>query len=359
MQRLSLATTLLLFILTASPCFADKNWIVRVETKNGPVQGKLMDWDASKFILLGRDGQLLEFDIKLAADSPRYNRPFQPYSHVQLKAQLEREFGNRYEVTGTGHYLVVHPSGQRTQWSDRFEELYREMTHYFSTRRISLRDPEFPLVAIVFHNRTEFEEYMNKNQVDTGFALAGFYAFRSNRIALFDITEGNKNVDWRLNAETIVHESAHQTAYNTGIHNRFTPPPQWLSEGLGTMFEARGVYAASKYRELTDRINQTQLAAFRKQFPEGISEEALAAIVSDDGVFRSNAEAAYAVSWAFTFAMAETQPSRLSEFLQRTADKPAFKTIGPDERLGDFKAVFGDNFRMVATRLNRYLDDLP
>ncbi len=359
MRRFTATTFLMLGLFSINPCNAATTWIVRVDTDKGAVTGKLMHWDTKQFILLGRDGQLLDFDIALAEKSPRFDKPFEPYSHVEFKSQLEKEFGGRYEVTGTGHYMVVHPKGQRKLWSDRFENLYRELTHYFSTRRIPVNRPEYPLVAIVFESRGEFEDYMSNTGVNMGFSLAGFYAFKSNRIALFDSTGGDDSIDWRYNAETIVHEAAHQTAYNIGVHNRFTPPPQWLSEGIGTLFEAKGIYAASEFRELEDRINREQVENFRQEFPDGISAESLAGIVSDDSVFRANTKAAYAFSWAFTFMVAEKQPRLLSEYLQVTANKKPFTNVGPDERVNDFQSVFGDDMRMVATRLNRFVKDLP
>jgi hypothetical protein len=346
-------------LVVAGTSQADQTWIIKVKTDDGEFAGKLMHFDAKHFYLLGGDGQLHEFPIALAAKSPRFAEPFEPLTHNQLKANLQREFGERYEITSTGHYMVVHPRGQRKVWGDLFEKLYRQMTHYFSTRRITVSDSEFPLIAIVFSTQAEFQSYMSRKNIDTGFSLAGFYAFKSNRIALFDVTEGEQQLDGNPNAETIVHEAAHQTAYNTGVHNRFTPPPQWLSEGIGTLFEAPGVYASSKHRSFEDRINREQLAAFRGQFPNGISAEQFIAIVKDDKVFRANPEASYAFSWAFTFMVAEKQTGRLSDYLKRTYNKPSFSNVGPDERLADFQASFGDDMRMVATRLNRFVRDLP
>lgn len=350
---------LLLVTCVTWPCSGQKTWMVHVPTSQGKVVGKLMAWDTSKFLLLGRDGQLHEFDISLSQQSPRYDNAFEPLSHLELKGQLQREFGSRFEVSATKHYMVVHPRGQRKLWTERFEQLYREMIHYFSARGISLSRPQFPLVAIVFPSRSEFTNYMHKTDVDLGYALAGFYAFASNRVALYDSTGGDENQDWRYNAATVVHEAAHQTAYNTGVHSRFTPPPQLLSEGIGTLFEAPGVYAAQTYRSLKDRINQEQLEAFRSSFPDGVSPEALTAIITDDSVFRADATAAYALSWAFTFSMAEKQPSRLADYLRRTAAKPAFTHVSKDQRLSDFQSVFGNDMVMVTTRLNRFIKDLP
>ena len=72
----------------------------------------------------------------------------------------------------------------------------------------------------------------------------GHYDPASNRVFLFDVTSGTSGDDWSENADTIIHEATHQTAYNVGVHKRFTAAPRWLVEGLATMFEARGVWNA-------------------------------------------------------------------------------------------------------------------
>ena len=56
-----------------------------------------------------------------------------------------------------------------------------------------------------------------------------------------------RSADWTTNADTIIHEAAHQTAFNTGVHTRCGDSPRWLVEGLGTMFEARKVRAQRRH----------------------------------------------------------------------------------------------------------------
>ena len=36
---------------------------------------------------------------------------------ILFRGQLLREFGQGYDVSGVGHYLVVHPAGKRDQWA--------------------------------------------------------------------------------------------------------------------------------------------------------------------------------------------------------------------------------------------------
>ena len=78
----------------------------------------------------------------------------------------------------------------------------------------------------------------------------GHYDPASNRVFLFDATK-DAGYDWSENADTIIHEATHQTAYNVGVHKRFIAAPRWMVEGLATMFEARGVWNAQYDRTQT------------------------------------------------------------------------------------------------------------
>lgn len=341
-------------LLSTAPA---EEWIVRLKTDDGHLFGKPLYWDDSKFFLLGQDGFLLEYDISKAQQSNRINRPFENFSQAEMRAKLQRELGRRFDVTGTGHYLVAHPAGQRDQWPERFERLYREMGHYFAVRGITIQSPDFPLIAIVFPHRDEFFEYARRTGDSIPSSTLGYYDHKSNRIMLYDVTGAQPNVDWRLNAETVVHEAAHQTAFNVGIHSRFTLPPRWIAEGLGTMFEAKGVYDAAHHRNLTDRINYELLGLFLKIFGEKIPPGTIASLVTDDRVFL-NADAAYSLSWALTFMMAERQPRKLSEYLQLTASKKQFKEVSKAERLRDFQKAFGSDMAKIEFRLTRYMKEL-
>ena len=191
-------------------------------------------------------------------------------------------------------------------------------------------------------------------------AILGYYNIDSNRILLFDVTAGGRiQQDWRINAETIVHEAAHQTAFNVGIHNRFCPPPRWITEGVGTLFEAPGVYDSLTYPNLQDRVNHIQLQAYRRRVDKRVSANILKALVATDDLYRYAPDSAYALSWAATFMFAEQQPQDLARYLQLTAAKQPLAESSPTERLRDFERAFGSDYDMLAARIQRFIDSLP
>ena len=215
---------------------------IRLRLGEESLEGYAAAWSNQRVLLLGRDGRMWDFDPAAAQDFSKTSDYFRGLPQSAMRGQLQREFGDQYEVSGTGHYLVVHPAGEKDLWAERFETLYREFQHYFTSRGMRPSPPQFPLVAIVCHDQSHFARFAAADGVNIRSGTLGYYSPRTNRVLLYDTTAGRPNADWALNAETIIHEATHQTAFNTGVHTRLAAQPKWAAEGLATMFEAPGVW---------------------------------------------------------------------------------------------------------------------
>jgi len=177
--------------------------------------------------LLGRDGRMWSLPAAEAKSVRTLPLPFHSYTAMEMREQLTRELGKTFEVTATGHYLVAHPRGQRDAWSQRFDDLYRHFIHYFSVRGFQPKEPEFPLVAIVWPNQQEYLRYAHRDGNNIGTNVLGYYSPKTNRITLYDIGGGQANsAAWHQNADTIIHEATHQTA------GRFQAPGGQPQDGL-------------------------------------------------------------------------------------------------------------------------------
>lgn len=330
---------------------------IRLKLKGQALEGKPVFFNDSRVVLLGRDGQLWDFAAKDAQDFAQTESAYRSLSQGELRGQLQREFGKRFDVSGTGHFLVVHPVGQKDQWAARFEELHRSFRHYFSVRGFNPKPPPFPLVAVVFQRQEDFFRHAAQEGTAIGPGTLGYYSPSTNRIALFDQTGGKPGKDWRENAETIFHEAAHQSAFNTGVHSRYAMPPRWVAEGLGTLFEAPGVWNSRQYPHLEDRLNRGRLASFQRlaaKRPKGL----LAEIVSSDRIFQTHGETAYAESWSLTFFLTESEPRKYFAYLSKTAARKAFADYRSPERLRDFTEVFGGDLAMLEARYLRFMAGL-
>lgn len=319
------------------------------------VEGRVLAADSQTVVLLRREGSMnfIPRD-KVAAIEPT-GRNFTAQSADLLRASLQAEFGGGYTVSQTAHFVVVHPPGDFQKWATPFEDLFLRFGHYFSSRGFAVPEPDFPLVAVVLNTREEFDRFLSQHQaVDQ--QVLGYYAPRSNRIITYrqTVDDGGQLQD----LSTIVHEAAHQTAFNTGIHTRFAACPLWVSEGLATMFEARGVHSSAWYGRIDERVHVQRLRlllalAARK------GEIDIAELVQHDGLFRSDADYAYSLAWGLTFYLAETRPREYFAYLRSTAGADHFAEYGARERLEDFAAAFGGDFQDLNVRMWQYLRKLP
>ncbi len=353
----SLLAFLLLLALLSSPALSAEP-LIRLKLEGRQLEGTPLAWSEQKITLLLRDGQVTEFPPAKAEEHSLVDGGFKSYSQAEIRGQLIREFGRGYEVSGVGHYLVVHPAGEKDQWAPRFENLYRSFVQYYAARGWQLTEPRFPLVAVVFPRQSDFQRHAAREGVPPNSGLLGYYSPVTNRILVYDVT-AQSGLDWTVNAETIVHEAAHQTAFNTGVHTRFGVAPRWVVEGVGTMFEARGVWQSRTYPNQADRINRGLLASYRRYVASGRRPKtAIAELVSSDRLFQASPTTAYPEAWALTFFLAEAESKRYLTYLAALAAKPPGTPYRAPERLKDFTDTFGSDLAMLDARLQRFIAGL-
>ncbi|HID22688.1 MAG TPA: hypothetical protein EYP14_09845 [Planctomycetaceae bacterium] len=149
-------------------------------------QGRVLARSRSRCWLLGRDGQIHEIPLASVTSYRQVSASFRSFSAAQVRSRLLQEFGRELEVAGTRHYLVAAPRGRARRYAEVLERAYRNYYLYFRTRGFEFRDPEFPLVALVFPDRADFAEYCRRDRVPIADGLRGYYLRTSNRIALYD-----------------------------------------------------------------------------------------------------------------------------------------------------------------------------
>ena len=335
------------------------DFMFRATVDGQTIEGKPLAWSDDLIHLLGRDGQLHEFDPHDAKEAHKTSPRFIGYSMPEMKRELYREFGDALDVTTTQHYIVVHPHGQRSKWADHFEELYRWCLSYFRVRGFEPKAPEYPLVAIVYRNRDDYFRAAAANGKPLPPGYVGHYDFNTNRVHLYDITANSENGDWSENANTIIHEATHQTAFNVGIHTRFTDPPRWLVEGLATMFEARGVWNSQSFHSLKDRLNLTRLRDFKDRIAAGRRQPGtMVRLITSDQIFWTDPMGAYAEAWALALYLCETRPREFVEYLTKTADREPFSGYTDGQRMTDFAECFGSDLKQLEANFLAWMGEI-
>ncbi|TWU29716.1 DUF1570 domain-containing protein [Bythopirellula polymerisocia] len=323
---------------------------------NQELEGQPLTWTQDEMLLLGRDGQLYTFPPKYAEKSKKTGTVFRGYSIMEMRNRLREEFDSSFDVSHSQHFVVAHPKGVWSVWAERMESFYRSFTHYMAVRGFDLSDPQVPLVAIVFRNKTDYYNHAAKGGTPLQPGTLGHYDPSSNRIFLFDAGL-ESDQDWTASIDTIIHEATHQTASNVGIHRRFADQPRWLVEGLAMMFEAKALWDPRATHTQRDRINYGRLDDFR-YFLANRPADMLPKLISSDSLFRTSAVAAYAEAWALSFYLCETRPKQYCEYLERVGARKAFSKYPARQRMADFARYFGSDFTQLDADLNRFVAEL-
>lgn len=348
---------LMAYLSSSAGALIAQDRLLRADYGGVPLSGLVLADLPKEVQILASDGQLRLLS-KDKLTRPQWTQgSLAASTSAELKSSLSREFGSGFEVSGTGHYLVAHPKGQRDAWAARFEEIYRSFHYYFQVRGFPLQSPKFTLIAVVFPSQADFMRFASQlgNRISPN--VLGFYDPKSNRVYMYDYTAGRKNLgDWQTNAETVIHEVTHQMAFNTGVHSRFGQPPKWVIEGLATLFEAPGVWNGLKKTSPADRVNRNLLAQFRStlgNLPKG----ALAQFVADDRTFNNNTAGGYAQAWALSHYLSETNPRGYAKYLQLTG--VARNTVpSSTERLKEFSGCFGSDLALLEANFLRFMAEI-
>ncbi len=325
---------------------------IKVEVNKRTYVGKPLVWDGKNMQLLRRDGRMTFLPVKSHDDYEVVSNDFSVMSRNMMVAKLKKEFGDRYTVSSTSSFLVVHPHGDYQKWAKPFEDLNRRFSAFFSSRGQKLEEPQFLMVAVVLSTRSEFDR-MLKGYYQANPNMLGYYSPRSNRIITYDQTKNDE--DSIFDTNTVIHEATHQTAFNRGVHNRFGDYSSWLVEGLACLFEAKGVHNSYIHTRRKDRINSSRLLAIQYAIKKGKAKGKLEEIIRDDELFRSDDQLAYAYAWGLTFYLAETQPREYLRYLRNDAQRKDFTAYGSKERLESFAKAFGSDFDNFESRMFKFL----
>jgi hypothetical protein len=223
-------------------------------------------------------------------------------------------------------------------------------------RGFNPEEPGVPMVAIVFRNQGDYYNHAAASGTPLQPNTLGHYAQSSNRIFMYDegLEEGR---DWAASLDTVIHEAAHQTAYNVGIHRRFAEQPRWLVEGLAMMFEAPGLWDARSTHTQKDRLNRGRLDDFRYMMKQR-APDTLPRMIASDRDFEIDAAAAYAEAWVLSFFLCETRPQAYCDYLAKVGSRKPFTKYPAKKRVADFVRYFGNDFKQLDAEMLHFVEDL-
>ena len=279
---------------------------------------------------------------------------FHSIDRSELAKQLRAEFGRNYSVKSEFPYLIVARPEHIENWCKRFRSFHHSFSLYCSTHGLKTREVEFPLVAVVFGSRTEFQRYSRSEPLQVPDAVVGYYMPDTNRILLYESAGESTNATEKI----ICHEATHQLAFNTGLHQRRASTPLWLAEGFASMFEAP-MLLGTQSRDGTSlwpesRKHNWQLLA---KHPESI-HRMVSGLIQNDLAFESDAQNAYAVAWAMTTYLSRRSPKQFGPYLSRVSQLQPFESYSVEQRAADFQSAFGADNGLLSKKIVKYIESL-
>ena len=354
-----LIKTSLTLVLSLPPLFSCQHVIAQqfgaVESGGRRYTGTVLAHDGRQLALLLRDGQMQLLNVK-RDEVEKLKSPVIPFSLTEIQSAFFKEYGQRYDVSKTENFVVVHPWGNPATWAEPFEDFHARFMSYFESKNYPLKQPSVPLIALVLRSRQDFDRSLINEVQRLDSRIAGYYSRTTNRITTYDPAGQLRDSSdrWIYSSWPIIHESTHQSAFNCGVHNRFAPPPTWLSEGLATMFEARGIHNHLRYKKASDRVNLRRLKQLRRFLDTPDFYNGLINLIANDKLFSTHLEMAYGISWGLAFYLAETQPDAFFKFIARDARRKNFAPYTSQQRLREFSRTFGNDYKKLAADLRRY-----
>lgn len=299
----------------------------------------------------------------LQPDQIQDRRPLEGKFEVFARADLQRHLLNEFpgfDAYSTANYLIIHnTSRQYAEWcGGLYERLHRAFLNYWKTRGIRLQTPEYPLVAVVFRSRADYEKYALADIGPAAKAILGYYNIQTNRVVMFDLTgveratSGQRltTVD-QINrilmqpaaertVATIVHEATHQISYNCRLQTRLAGNPKWLSEGMAIFFETPDLSSRRGWAGI-GKVHPLHLTNFKNR---GVGQGGVRRIVVDDSVFQrqETAGVAYSQAWALVYFLQKTKSREFAAYVRGLSELPPLAEEQPDQRLARFEEAFGE-----------------
>jgi hypothetical protein len=327
-------------------------------------------------LFLTPDGQLWTLRDKQIVSRQPSAEAMQPLSSDEIYQQFREQLVPGFQVYKTRHYVIVYnTSAAYATWvGELFERLYRGFYNYWQRQhRLDLQEPRFPLVAVVFRDKSSYVQFAEKEVGEAAEAMIGYYNMKTNRMAMYDLTGVNGLGGSRVSASntriinqllsqpraertvaTIVHEAVHQIAYNSGLQVRLADNPRWLSEGLAMYFEAPDLSSRGGWS--MGKVNYHNLRKFAQYLPRRPTDSLTTLISSDERLTHSRAAAdAYPESWALTYFLMKSRKREYSQYLLELAQFPPLGETSERQRVALFKKHFGDDLEQLDSEFLRFI----
>ncbi|MEM9185412.1 MAG: DUF1570 domain-containing protein [Planctomycetota bacterium] len=314
-----------------------------------------------------------KLEVVAMKDTRPTTKPFKSASRAQIIGQLKKnEHFADFEFVGDGYYVFAYQEGSEATYLQTRSIL----TSLFPGVIAQLREwglkptrPETPMVVITMPSLAAFDALEPMPE-----GVAAYYSGLENYVILYEDTrlwEAAPEYAFKSASYTVAHEGIHQILANTGIQQRLSNWPSWMSEGLPEYFcplRVNTKLIKKKDGELPERTLRWQRAGMVNDLRmrsllryRGAAGELVKAVTSA----RSLTADGYAVSWGLVHFLGTRRKDKFAAYLQELSEKAKplmpivegggtrMRPTGEPDPL--FVKHFGDDYAMVEARVQRHL----
>ena len=356
-------TIIALLLIPATPAVAVDYVTLEKEGVRIQLQGRvIVEAQDGGLLVMDRTGKLWPVTAEEKQTHTIDDLPYKAFNHDEMGQEILKELPKGFQVHTTAHYVICYDTSRGyARWCGTLlERLYGTFSNFWEKKRFDLREPEMPMVAVIFSDKVTFHRYMEAD-IGRSSAIVGYYNLINNRVAMYDLTGVQKNrpegrrertrseitkilarPEAGMTVATIVHEATHQIAFNCGLQTRLADVPFWLSEGVAMYFETPNLGSSGGWRGI-GKTNPSRLTRFRKYVKDRPSDSLRRLLSTDKRLQTSEGVLeAYAESWALVHHLIKRRPDQFVAYVKMLSEKPPLRQDTPEDRIKQFEKAFGD-----------------
>ncbi len=326
-----------------------------------PVVGKVHAGVGSHRIVLLPDGALV---ARHATEAPDTDRPFVATTPTELKAELQAALGEGFTTKSTRNYVYAYNCSERFAYgtSRILESMRPGIKNHVERMRIETHEPLVPLVAIMFRNEAQFQQY---RRMPPG--VVAYYDSLSNHIVMYEESDRlrtNPELAIQQAISTIAHEGAHQILHNIGVQARLSMWPMWLTEGLAEFFAPTTFGRNMKWKG-AGQVNDLRMLEL-EIYIKARTGDAGGELIRDTASAARLTSTGYAAAWSMAHFLAKTRRSDFAAFVRQAAQLRPFEGKHPvvspgvvPRNLALFETHFGNDLPDLENRLVAHLKKQP
>ena len=313
-------------------------------------------------VILLPDGQLV---ARKAGQFAPTDRKFEPLTKEAVQTRLAAEFPG-FKVASTAHYVYVYDSSEEFAFgTSRILEtmLPGLKEHCEKVQRLSVHEPQVPLVAVMFQTEQSFQKYRRMPE-----GVVAYYHSLSNRVFMYEqsrLQRQRPDLALQQAISTVAHEGTHQILRNIGVQQRLSIWPMWLDEGLAEYFAPTMVTDKLKWKG-AGQINDLRMFELEQYLKSKAAEEPSGETIDHTVLAAQLSSTGYATAWSLTHYLAKNRRPEFATLLRECSK------LGPFEGATDvvppgvvrsnreqFTRLFGDDLKGLETRLVLHLKKQP